>query len=130
VDSYSPAYPPKNAFDGDTATFWHTEYVGANPGYPHEFAIDLGKNHSVGGLVYVPRNDGSTNGRVKDYEVYISTDGKEWGKPVAQGSWPNDGTTKYVTIPSIQARYVKLKGLSEVSGLPVMSAAEIVVDIE
>ncbi|MFL5245089.1 MAG: discoidin domain-containing protein [Gemmataceae bacterium] len=130
VDSYSPAYPPKNALDGDTATFWHTEYVGATPGYPHEFAIDLGKNHTVGGLVYVPRNDGSANGRVKDYEVYVSTDGKEWNKPVAQGTWPNDGTTKYVTIPSVNARYVKLKGLSEVSGLPVMSAAEIVVDIE
>src|SRR5947209_5075107 len=70
ADSYAPDYPPSLALDGDPATFWHTEYTGAMPGYPHELVIDLGKVRTVGGLLYVPRNDGSPNGRVKDYEVY------------------------------------------------------------
>lgn len=130
ADSYSPDYPPALALDGDAATFWHTEYLGAVPGYPHELVIDLGRLRGVGGLLYVPRTDGSPNGRVKDYEVYGSEDGKHWGKALARGTWANDGTTKYAALPATKARYVKLRGLSEVNGLPVMSAAEVVVDVE
>jgi hypothetical protein len=130
ADSYAPDYPPGLALDGDPGTFWHTEYTGATPGYPHEFVIDLGRPHTVGGLLYVPRTDGSSNGRVKDYEVYVSVDGKDWGRSLARGDWANDATTKYTTFPSCVARYVKLRGLSEVNGQPFMSAAEIVVDIE
>jgi hypothetical protein len=118
------------ALDGEPSTFWHTEYVGATPGYPHEFVIDLGQKHTVGGLIYVPRTDGSSNGWVKEYEVYTSLDGKDWGKPLARGTWLNDATTKYATLTPTRAKYVKLRGLSEVTGLPFMSAAEIVVDIE
>jgi hypothetical protein len=130
ADSYAPDYPPRLAADGEPGTYWHTEYTGAVPGYPHEFVLDLGRPHQVGGLVYVPRTDGSTNGRVKDYEVYVSADGKDWGRPLARGTWLNDATTKYVIVPPTRARYVKLRGLSEVTGQPVMSAAEIDVDVE
>ena len=42
ADSYSPAYPPQLAADGDPETIWHTEYVGAMPGYPHELVLDVG----------------------------------------------------------------------------------------
>ncbi|HMC64950.1 MAG TPA: discoidin domain-containing protein, partial [Gemmataceae bacterium] len=130
ADSYAPDHPPVLALDGDPATFWHTEYVGASPGYPHEFTIDLGRSQTVGGLIYVPRTDESSNGRVKEYEVYVSQDAKHWGKPVAGGTWANDATTKYAPVQATLARYVKLRALNEVNGQPYMSAAEIVVDIE
>ena len=35
------------------------------------------------GFVYVPRQEGN-NGLIKDYEVYVSEDGKNWGQPVAR----------------------------------------------
>jgi hypothetical protein len=130
ADSYSPDHPPGLALDGEPGTFWHTEYVGANPGYPHEFVIDLGKKQTVGGLIYVPRTDGNSNGRVREYEVYVSQDGKQWGKPLAKGRWTNDATTKYASLSPTPARYVKLRGLGEVNGQPYMSAAEIGVDVE
>jgi hypothetical protein len=130
TDSYSPDHPPSTAVDGDPDTFWHTEYIGAMPGYPHEFVIDLGKPRTVDGLIYVPRGDGSSNGRVKDYEVYVSDDGKAWGRAVSAGAWANDATTKYAPLPPTHGRYVKLRGLSEVNNQPYMSAAEIAVDAE
>src|SRR5262249_22925629 len=130
ADSYAPDHPPALALDGDTGTFWHTEYVGAMPGYPHEFVIDLGKSQMVGGLFYVRRAEGDSRGRVKEYEIYVSGDGKEWGKPLAKGTWSNDATTKYAGASPTAGRYVKLRGLSEVSGQPYMSAAEIAVDAE
>jgi len=127
ADSYAPGYTPAQAVDGDLATIWHTEFIGAMPGYPHELVVDLGSPRRVEGLLYVPRQD-SPNGRVKDFEVRLSDDGKTWTKALAAGTWPNEPTLQYVALPAQTARYVQLRGLSEVEGRPVMSAAEIAVE--
>jgi len=127
ADSYSPGYEPAQAGDGDLSTLWHTEFVGATPGYPHELVVDLGSPRNVEGLIYVPRQDIS-NGRVKDFQIRISDDGKTWGEPLASGSWANDPVLKYVPLPGPRARFVQLRGLSEVEGRPFMSAAELAVD--
>jgi hypothetical protein len=126
-DSYSPGYEPALAGDGDISTLWHTEFVGATPGYPHELVVDLGATHQLDGLLYVPRQD-SPNGRVKDFEVRVSNDGKTWNQPIAAGRWENDASFKYVVLPGSHARYVQLRGLSEVEGRPIMSAAELSID--
>jgi HEAT repeat protein len=127
ADSYAPGYAPAQAVDGDLATIWHTEFIGAMPGYPHELVVDLGSRRQVEGLLYVPRQD-SPNGRVKDFEIRVSDNGKAWSKPLATGSWPNEPAFQYVALPAQAARYVQLRGLSEVEGRPVMSAAEIAVE--
>ena len=80
TDSYSPGYEPALAGDGDLSTIWHTEFVGASPGYPHELIIDLGSVRAALGLLYIPRQD-SPNGRVKDFEIRTSADGHSWSHP-------------------------------------------------
>ncbi len=127
ADSYAPDDPPGHAADGDVSTYWQTEFVGASPGYPHELVVDLGTERKVDGLVYVPRQD-SPIGRVKAFEVRLSDDGEHWSAIVANGEWDNDPTYKFVSLPGKTARYVRLRGLSEVNGQPFMSAAELVVD--
>jgi hypothetical protein len=127
ADSYSPGFEPALAGDGDLATIWHTEFVGATPGYPHELVVDLGASRAVEGMLYVPRQD-TSNGRVKDFEVRVSSDGKAWGPRVASGRWTNDTAFKYVTLSGARGRYVQLRGLSEVEGRPFMSAAELAID--
>ena len=127
TDSYSPGYEPALAGDGDLRTIWHTEFVGASPGYPHELVVDLGTVRDVEGLLYIPRQD-SPNGRVRDFEIRTSTDGQSWGSRVASGRWQNDTTFKYVPLSGPPARFVQLRGLSEVEGRPFMSAAEVAVE--
>jgi HEAT repeat protein len=127
TDSYAPGYEPAQAGDGDLATIWHTEFVGAAPGYPHELVLDLSEARAVEGLLYVPRQD-SPNGRVRDFEIRISGDGKAWSAPLVSGTWANDPTFKYVALPGKPARFVQLRGLSEVEGRPFMSAAEVTVE--
>ncbi len=39
-----------NAFDGNPATIWHTEWFRANPPCPHEIQIDLGYTYYVDGF--------------------------------------------------------------------------------
>jgi hypothetical protein len=127
ADSYAPDHAPAQAGDGDLGSIWHTEFVGATPGYPHELVVDLGSSRPIEGLLYVPRQD-SAHGRVKDFEVRVSLDGKTWGDPLARGRWENDPTFKYVALPAPKARYVQLRGLSEVEGRPFMSAAEVAIE--
>jgi hypothetical protein len=124
ADSYSPEYPAEYAIDGKPDTTWHTEFVGAMPGYPHELVIAFDAPREVAGVRYLPRQD-SPNGRVKEFEVYVSVDGTEWGEPVAKGTWGNDALPKAAFIPRTTARFVKLRGLSEVSGQPFMSVGEL-----
>lgn len=128
ADGYAPDHPPALAADGDLATAWITEFVGARPGYPHELTVDLGSPRRVDALLYAPRQD-SPEGRVRDFEVLLSVDGLDWSPPVARGTWPDDPALRAVTLAGRPvARFVRLRGLSEVSGRPVMAVAELSVE--
>jgi hypothetical protein len=127
ADSHAPGFEPGLAADGDPSTYWQTEFIGASPGYPHELTLKFGSLRRLDGLLYVPRQD-SSRGRVKGFEVVISGDGKIWSDPIARGNWPDEPTYQYVALSGRIARFVKLRGLSEVNGLPFMSAAELAVD--
>lgn len=114
---------PEHAIDGDTDTFWHTRYTPPAAG-PHFLVIDTGKMSKVSGLTYIGRGDGD-NGRVNDYEISLSADGRTWGKPVAQGHFQNEADAQTVTWPAAQARYVKFAVLSEVHDRAFATAAEL-----
>jgi hypothetical protein len=127
ADSFARGQEPARAGDGDLATYWQTEFEGTAPGYPHEVVIDLGARQRIEGLLYVPRQD-QPAGRVRDFEIRLSEDRGSWSEPISKGHWPNDPSFKYVELRPQNARYVQLRGVSEVEGRPLMSAAEIAVE--
>ncbi len=114
-----------NAVDGDPGTIWHTQWQDSNPGHPHEITIELSESAIIKGFTYLPRQDENENGRIKDYEFYISDDGKEFGKPVKKGSFSSGNDKKTVTFEPRKCRYFKLRALSEINGEAWTSAAEI-----
>jgi phospholipase C len=114
-----------NAVDGNTETFWHTQWGDDNPATPHEIIIQLDPATKIKGVTYLPRQDGGDHGNIKEYEVYVSTDGKEFGKPVAKGTWENNADKKTATFDATKCGFIKLKALSEVNGEAWTSAAEI-----
>ncbi len=58
--------------DGNPNTHWHTQWNGHSPCFPHMIVIDLGEERAISGLRYLPRQH-STNGRIKEFEIYAST---------------------------------------------------------
>jgi hypothetical protein len=114
-----------NAVDGDPGTIWHTQWQDANPEPPHEIIIELSQPCRISGFTYLPRQDDSDHGNIKDYEFYVSNDGDDFGKPVKKGTFENSKDKKTATFDSIQCRFIKLKALSEVNDLAWASAAEI-----
>jgi len=116
------------AVDGLTTTFWHTQWFAAQPPYPHWLIVDLRTTWNLTGFRYLPQQDGTGTGTVNTYEFYVSPDGVTWGSPVSSGSFtPGDATEKTKLFSGRTARYVKLQGLSEISGNPFMSVAELTV---
>lgn len=116
-----------NAFDGNTASMWITDWTTTNPDPPppHEVQIDLGQSYNLDSFSYLPPQDGSVNGRIAKYEFYVSDSTTNWGTAVASGTFVNDATKKSVSFAGKKGRYIRLRALSEVNGNPWTSAAEI-----
>jgi galactose oxidase len=115
-----------NAVDGSATTIWHTKWYGGSDPLPHTFTIDMHATNTVAGLQYLPRQDGSGNGRVGQYRVEVSADGAAWGTPVGTGTWADNATEKTAAFAAVPARYVRLTALTEAGNRgPWTSAAEI-----
>jgi hypothetical protein len=114
-----------NAVDGKPNTFWHTQWQDVSPEHPHEIVVELIPPSSIKGFTYLPRQDGNENGTIKDYEFYVSDDGKDFGKPVKKGAFESGSDKKTVAFEPVKCRFIKLRALSEINGEAWTSAAEI-----
>ena len=111
--------------DGDPSTIWHTMYSITLAKYPHWVDFEAGKQKVIKGFTYLARQDGSLNGCIKDYEIYVSNDNKTWGEPVAKGSFEKTAKLQKVMFGKpVKARYVRLRALNEQSGQDYASGAE------
>jgi len=124
-----------NAIDGNASTLWVSQFCGTTAPMPHEIQVDLGAAYTLSAFQYLPRQDGCSNGWIKQYEFYVSSDGKNWGTPRAAGNFdytgyattcPGAGKPPAFTVafPTLAARYVRLRALSEVNGNPWAAVAE------
>ncbi len=111
--------------DNDPETYWHTMYSVTVAKYPHWADFDAGTTKLVKGITYLPRQD-SRNGRIKGYKVQVSSDGKTWSEPVAQGEFEDNAKEKKVLFKQpVKARYVRFTALSSCDGQDFATAAEI-----
>ena len=62
---------------------------------------------------------------MKDYEIYVSQDGQEWGEPILKGQFERSAEQKKVMFKQpVKARYIRLRALNEWSGQDFGSGAE------
>lgn len=126
--SSDAGYEAGKVLDNDPTTYWHSS---SSSSLPQTIDIDMGSIHeNVNGLSYLPRQDGllvNPDGRIGQYEIYLSTNGNNWGTAVASSTWVNDALEKSATFTEQRARYVRLQAISEVGGNHVgfVAAAEI-----
>lgn len=126
VDSQETGYPGLAimSFDDDPATIWHTRWSNGTDPYPHEIQIDLGDTYRLYQFILLNRQDGE-NGRIKNYELYISENPDEWGLPVSVGEFANTAAPQTLNFEQgIIGRYFRLLALSEVNGNAWASVAE------
>lgn len=112
------------AFDGDRSTFWQSRQRGSDDPQ-HQIQIDLGSVHHVKGFHYVPRQDGTRSGDIDKFAFYVSMNGKDWGKPVAKGSFKSSKAAKRADSTPKHGRFIRLVSLDDAASHPVCSIAEL-----
>ena len=110
--------------DGDANTIWHTMYSVTVAQYPHWIDFDAGEECTIKGFSYLPRQDGGYNGNIKNYEISISSDGKEW-KSIKKGTFENNANIKRVLFDApVKMRYIRFTALSSHNGADFAAGAE------
>lgn len=129
VDSFQVGNEGAKAIDGDSATFWHSEYSPVLVALPHKAVIDLGLAQTVNTFTYLPRQNGNMNGNIGQYTLESSTDNTAWAL-ITNATFADDRTLKTLSFTTISARYFRLTALSEAGNRgPWTSAAELTVSL-
>jgi len=123
ADSQHPGNEAFRAMDGNPGSIWHSHWRAPTTDLPHEIIVDLGGVYEISGFTYVPR-PGTRNGRIKDYEAYLSGANTVSlplaggiGKPVAKGAFAKPDGENVVTFAApVKGRYFRLRALSNVTG--------------
>ncbi|MFB9164549.1 family 20 glycosylhydrolase [Arthrobacter psychrochitiniphilus] len=121
----APNGPAAALLDGKKETFWHTKWSSPAGNFPHSVVFDLGKNYDVTGFEYTQRQS-NTNGKFKDYELYVSENTTDFGTKVASGSFLDVSRPQVIDIAGNKVgRYVKLVGLNSIEGNNFGGGAEV-----
>lgn len=101
-----------HCIDGDTTTFWHSQWQNVSPTFPHFIAIDMGDTFDIVGITLTSRYDSPLN-KPKGYEIYLSMDSATWDPIQARGDFIYDninrsGALTEIHFGAIKARYFKI----------------------
>lgn len=126
----APGEAAVHAIDDDPDTIWHSQWKRRKPPHPHTLDVDLGETLELVAFTYLPRSNARAGGSVvKGFAFYVSPDGKNWHKPVVTGAFDDmAGKPGLRTVrfgKPVAGRYVRFKTLSETSGAPYASMAEL-----
>jgi alpha-L-fucosidase len=103
------------AADGDYRTYWDSDKT-----LPVSLRFDLGSARPVRYIavnqredsVAYARSDTEQSARIKEYRVYVSANGTDWGSPVATGTLPSHRGVAFIDIPATTTRHVRLEVVS------------------
>ena len=110
-------------FNFDESDSWHTEW--STKAVPFDLVIDLKSVNQLDKFQYMPRQDGGSNAVIKDYKLEVSMDGKNWGEPVAKGTFARGNKAQKVMLDQpVKARYIRFTGLNSQNGADYAGGAE------
>lgn len=118
---------PMHIIDGNPNTIWHSQYTPERVKPPHFVTVDMGQSQRIAAVKVTPRTDAFTNGRAKEYELYVSEDGN-FGQPILRGTLPDESATQTLKLPApAKARYLRFVVLHDQPGFDFGSLAEITI---
>jgi hypothetical protein len=129
ADSEAPGHPASAAIDDEPRTFWQSEPKAGPNAPPHYLILDLGKEMTVKGLTYMPRQDG-WDGHTAKARIYCSDHPDAWGTPFAIDLHSTNTLEQKFPFPKpVRCRYVKFEAFKALSDNPLSALAEIDLDL-
>lgn len=99
-------------FDGNQQTSWNFRNQS-----PVNLDIDLGETISISGFTYLPDQGRWNPGIIFEFELFLSDDGHNWGKPVSRGEFSNIKNSPILQSKEfevVSGRFVRFRALSSV----------------
>ena len=93
--------------DGDVNTYWHTQYSGTMPGFPHWLAFDMKKNIYVA-LVQLTARQSYYTADATAFTVQKSDDGENWTDCESFGFADVITTQSFALSTPVTARYIRV----------------------
>ena len=79
----------------------------------------------VRGITYLPRQDDSPTGDIKDFTISVSQDGKNWTEVLRSASPKDKKEQRILLTKPVTARYVRLTALTAHDGTDYASGSEL-----
>lgn len=104
--------PASAAGDGSYLTYWDN-----NKTLPVSLDFDLGSAKKVQYVGLNQREDSVSyarsateqSARIKGYQIYVSSDGKNWGSAVKTGQLPSARGVQFIDLSAVTSRYVRVQ---------------------
>lgn len=107
--------------DGDTNTFWSTDWSTDKPQPPHWIVFDLGEELKISGFAIQAREEGSD--APKNITLEVSSDGKTWNMAGEFNDLEAKGENRSFLPRSVNGRYLRLT-ITAVHGGPHVTVSE------
>ncbi|MDO5608367.1 MAG: glycoside hydrolase family 2 TIM barrel-domain containing protein [Capnocytophaga sp.] len=115
----------RRLIDGNPNSIWHSMFSVTVSQYPYWVDFNYNEEKTIKGFTFLPRQDASTNGTIKDFRIQVSQDGKNWGETVIEGQFADDKSLKTILFEKpVKAQYLRFNALSSQNGQDYASGAE------
>lgn len=94
-----------NVIDGNEKTYWHSKWGDNNITLPQYVDIDLGETQTIYKVNYLARQN-SASGRVQEYGIQVSTNGKDYTE-VVHGTLSNTTAWQEIEFIPVEAKNVR-----------------------
>lgn len=105
--------PVENLFDHDLKTTAHSNWSAnknKQAAIPMTITAQLTEPANLERFVYVPRNDGKTNGIITTIQIQVSSDGTNWQDAGSASNWAQDNQNKTIKLttetPATWVRFI------------------------
>ena len=85
VSSFQEGMEKERMLDGSNRTSWQSQTSPQFAEPPHFVVIENPQRAEIEGLTYSTLSGSAKSSHVKAYAIYVSADGAEWGKSIAEG---------------------------------------------
>ena len=129
--SQDGSHPASYMIDGLYDTYYSPSSAAS---LPQEIVINLGSEYNVFGLeITQPEDCPVTSGgyaappptRIKEYEIYASDDGSNWGSAIQSGTMYNQRGLQVINFNVEQKQYIKFKVLNNVNSSNVLKISSL-----
>lgn len=104
--------PPRDIYDDDSTTFWHSEINNNAAKYPHNIKFEFESLVALSGVRILPKQSSVRVGWVKDIEIQTSTDGNKWATVFKGSLDKNPEAWSVFKFTTTQAKFVNVIALS------------------